>query len=208
MPASLGDPAADRRAAGERHHVHALVCDQLAAQRRTGTDHDLQDVPGQAGLGQELRQAQRRERCRRGRLEHHDVGAGQSRRHLVGDEVQRKVERRDRGDHAARLADRPAEPVLAALVGVHLDDLAGRALGLFTGPAKGRGSAPRFDPRVFERLATLEGDEASDLLGVVLEQVRGAFEDLGPLPGRRPAPFGQGLDRAVEDEVELLEARR
>ena len=80
---------------------------------------------------------QRGERRGGGRLEHDGVAAGQRRRHLVGDQVEREVERRDRGDHAARLADRPAEAVLAARVGVHLDELAGRALGLLARPAEG-----------------------------------------------------------------------
>ena len=101
-----------------------------------------------------------------GRLEHDGVAAGQRRRHLVGDEVEREVERRDGGDHAARLADRPAEVMLAARVGVHLDEFAGGALGLLARPAERGRAALGLEARVLERLAALGGDDARDLLGV------------------------------------------
>ena len=102
---------------------------------RPGADDDLEHAVGQAGLGQQLRQPQRGERRVGGRLEHDGVAAGQRRRDLVRHQVEREVERRDGGDHAARLADRPAEAVLAARVGVHLDEVAGRALGLLARPS-------------------------------------------------------------------------
>ena len=81
---------------------------------RPGADDDLQHAVGQAGLGEQLGQPQGGERRGGGRLEDDGVAAGQRRRDLVRDQVEREVERRDRGDDAARLADRPAEAVLAA----------------------------------------------------------------------------------------------
>ena len=157
-----------------------------------GADHDLQHAGRQAGLGEQFGEAERRERRGGRRLEHDGVAAGQRRRDLVRHQVEREVERRDGGDHAARLADGPAEAVLAAGVGVHLHQVAGGALGLLGGPAEGGGAAPRLDARVLERLAALGRDEARDLLGVLLDEVGRALEDLRALPGRRPAvPLGR-----------------
>ena len=203
-----GDLAPHRRAAGEAHHVGALVHDQLVADRRAGADHDLQDAVGEAGLGEQLRQPQRGQWSAGGRLEHDGVAAGQGRRHLVRHEIEREVERRDGGDHAARLADRPAEAVLAARVRVHLDDLAGRALCLFAGPAERRGAALGLAARVLERLTALGRDEARELLGVVLDEMRGALQDRGAPPGGEPAVRLGGRARAVQDHVDVLQRRR
>ena len=205
MPASRGDLAPDRRAAGEAHHVDPVVHDELVAERAAGADDDLEDVLGQPGLAQQLGEAQRRDRRGGGGLEDDDVAGGDRRRHLVGDQVEREVERRDGDDHAARLAEGPAEAVLAAGIGVHLDDLAGGALGLLARPAEGRGAAPHLDARVLERLAALGGDDARDLLAVLLDEVRGALEDLGALPRRCPTVGLEGDAGAVEHGVGLIE---
>ena len=197
-----------RRAAGEAHHVGALVGDHQVADGAAGADDDLERAVGEAGLGQQLRQPQGREGSVGGRLEHHGVAAGQRRRHLVAHQVEREVERRDGGDHAARLADRPAEAALAAGVGVHLDEVAGRALGLLARPAERAGAALGLDARVLERLAALGRDDARDLLGVLLDEVGRALEDRRALPRRGPAERLGGDARPVEDDVHVFQRRR
>ena len=56
-------------------------------------------------LGQQARGQRRTLR----RLEHHRAAGGQGRRHLVQHQVEREVERGDRGDHAERLGDGEAD---------------------------------------------------------------------------------------------------
>ena len=64
------------------------------------------------------------------------------------------------------------------------------------------------DARVLERLAAFGRDEARDLLRVVLDQVRGALQDRGALPGREPAVRLGGRASAVEDHVDVRERGR
>ena len=202
-----GDLAAHSRAAGEGHHRHPVVFDHRSADQPAGADDHLKDVLRQPGLLQKARQEQRRERRRRGGLEHDHIAAGQGRRDLVRDQVEREVERRDGGNHPARLADGPAEAILPALLGVHLYDLAGRPLGLFGRPAEGGARAVRLDPGRLQRLGGLSGDEPRDLLLMLLDETGRAIEDLVALPGRHPLVVLEGGHRSVQRLVELLGRR-
>ena len=89
---------ADPGRAGERDELHALVLDERVADLGRRAGDDVQPPGREPGLLEELGEEERRER-RRGRgLEHDRAAGGERRRDLVGDEVEREVERADRGD--------------------------------------------------------------------------------------------------------------
>ena len=116
LAADGGDLAAGRGRAGERDLVDARVRDEVLADLAAGGD-DVDDAGGYAGLREQLGQQVAVER-RLGRRLHHDRAAGQQRRDQLGhDRELRDVPRRDRGDHADRLAaydDRGAQHAGAA----------------------------------------------------------------------------------------------
>ena len=177
----LPDAPADGARAGERDQLDALVLDEDVPDLRRGADDDVQPARGQAGLVLELREEERRQRRLRGGLEDDGAAGGERRRDLVRDEVERKVERRDRADHADRPPQRERELALAGLRGVHRHHLAGE-LARLDGRHRVRRHRPRhLDARRLQRLARLGGDLLRRLVGPASERARDAHEDLGAL---------------------------
>src|SRR5206468_2215881 len=105
-------------------------------------------------------------------------------------EVQRKVERRDRGDGADREAPDRAEGAFAPRLDVHGDDLAREARRLFGCQPNGREPALDFGGRVPDGLPRLADDGRDEPSSP--RSVRGspAKEESGPgtsaAPDRRP----------------------
>ena len=90
-------------AAGQRHHGDLGVTDQRVAGRRAAAGDDIHHAFGE-DVGDDLGELQRRQRRLLGRLDDDGVAAGESRRELPGGHHQRIVPRRDRADHADRIA--------------------------------------------------------------------------------------------------------
>ena len=90
-----GDRPADLGRACEGDLVDVGVLDEPLPGSRAGADDDVDDARRQAGVGGQLGEAQRRQRCQLGRLEHHCVPGGERRPELPRGDRQREVPRRD-----------------------------------------------------------------------------------------------------------------
>ena len=122
--------AADARAAGERVERDPLLLEQPHPDLGSPAVHQIQVAGRHARIRQHLAQQRGRERRLRGRLQHHGIAGRQRRPHLVRDRVQRRIERRDRADHAYRHPQREGQAILLARRSIDGHDLAGNALGL------------------------------------------------------------------------------
>ena len=196
-----GDGLAGGEPAGEGHHAHVGGGHDRGADVGIAVD-DGDDLLGQAGLDEGVDQAQRGQRRQRGRFEDDRVAAGDGRAELVGDQVERVVERGDGGDDAQRFAGEPALPVLRALIGVEGDDLAGVAPCLGRGQGQGVDRAGDFLAGLGDGLAGLADDQLGEGLGAPLDQAGGAFQDRSPggagQRGRGAAPAPGLLQDAAD----------
>ncbi len=167
------------------------VADGAAASR-----HDVEVLARQPALvdeqGGELDGAERR---LRGRLEDDRAAGGDRRGELVGDEVEWKVERRDRPDHADRDTHRESHLALPRRDGVEGDELAGEGARLGGRELERPDGALRLDPRRADRLGRLGGDRPGKVLLALGEQAGGRVEDLRPLPPRQAAAVQRLLRR-------------
>ena len=196
---SLAQLPADAARARERDRLHPLVLDQRVTDLGGGPDDDVEPARRQPGLVLELGQEKRREGRLARRLEDDRAAGGQRGRDLVGDEVEREVERADRPDDADRRAEREGELAFAGLSRVHRDHVAGE-LPRLDGRERVRGHGPRgFDLGRLQRLARLVGDQACDLFVASAERSRDADEDLSALVRRERLPHRLlgGVDRAA-----------
>ena len=94
------------RRARERHLVDARMRDQRRARVLPEAGDHVEDARREAGLLDQLGELERRGRRLLGRLDHHRAAGRQRRRQLPAHQQHRRVPRRDRGDHADRLAQR------------------------------------------------------------------------------------------------------
>src|SRR5205807_1140733 len=123
--------------------------------------------------------------------------------HLVGDQVQREIERSDTEDHAAREAAGHGEPADAAGVGVEaLRVTAVEAAGLLGGPAEDGDGTADLASRPLDRLAVLGGDEPGYLLTALREPLRDVVEGgcayMGGARRERCLYGGGGRDRLLD----------
>ena len=88
------DLLADLGRARERDLVHVRVLDELRARAAVAGD-DVDDPGRQLGLTEHVREQERRERSRLGRLQHDRVPGRERRRDLPGEHEQREVPRDD-----------------------------------------------------------------------------------------------------------------
>src|ERR671922_104067 len=196
---ALGQLPADAARAREGQDLDAVVLDEDVADLRRRADDDVQPAGRQARLGLQLGEEQRGQRRLRGGLEDDGAAGGERGRNLVGDEVQREVERADRPDDPARPPDRVRELALPGLRRAHRDDLAGELPRLDGRERVRRHRALCLDPRSLHRFARLVGDLARDLVVPLSERARDTHEDLRPLVRRKRLAhrlFG-GVDRAA-----------
>ena len=118
------DAPTDIGRAGERDQGDVGMIDDRVADRAAAAGDDVEVLGGQAALvDQHLGQFDRAERCLAGRLEHDGTTGGDRRSELVGDEVEREVERGDRADDADRHAEGEAQLAFAGGDRVERDHL-------------------------------------------------------------------------------------
>ena len=107
----LDDQLADLGRAGERDLVDVGMRGERGAGGLAEAGDDVDDARREAGLHDQLAEAQRRERRLLGGLQHDGAAGGQRRRELPGRHQQREVPRDDLADDADRLAHRVGVPV-------------------------------------------------------------------------------------------------
>ena len=177
------DAPADVGRAGERDQGDVGVVDEGVADRAAAAGDDA--AAARRGRPHSSMSSSARAMAENGvwlrRLEHDRAAGGDRRRQLVGDEVEREVERADRADHADRHPQREAELALARRGGVERDHLAGQRAGLGGGELERADGALGLDPGRLDRLGRLGGDDAGELLAALGEQPGGACR------GSRPA---------------------
>ena len=100
----LGDRPAGRGGAGERDLVHAGVPGQRGAGLPRQPRHHVDDPGGKPASANSRAKPERGRRGVLGRLDHDRAARRQRGRELPGQQQQRRVPRRDRRDHADRLA--------------------------------------------------------------------------------------------------------
>ncbi|GAA5011911.1 hypothetical protein GCM10025734_56890 [Kitasatospora paranensis] len=195
----FGDPLADGGGAGEGDHGDVGVGDQVLAGGAAGAGDHVDDPVGDAGLGAGGGEHQRGERGEFGGLEDDGVAGRDRREDLPGGHLQRVVPRRDRADHADRLAADVGGVVAGVLAGGLALQVAGGA-GEERGVVDGAGDVELGGE--LDRLAGLGGLDAGELLGAVGEDAGQPVECLGAGAGGGAGPAGQGgaggRDRGVD----------
>ena len=153
VPADLGG-------AGEGDPAHVGMADERVADVRAAARDDVEHAVGHAGLGEDARDLERRQRRRGRRLGHDGVAARQRRRDLRPQQREREVVGGDRGAHADRppdhLAVGGAERRGQILVGA--PDL-GRGLRVVAHAVREVGDLAA---RLGDRLALLGGQHGGD----------------------------------------------
>ena len=193
------DPPADRGRAGEAHHVDTGVGDQRLAGDGTRTRDDVDHATRHTGPVRGLGEHQRGERGDLGRLEHDGVARGDRRQHLPRGHLQRVVPRRDRADHADRLAPYVGRVVAGVLP-------RGLPLELARGAAEERGvvdGARHVElPGQPQRLAGLAALGDREVVGDRLQLAGEGEQRAGTLRRGRPRPVRvrrpRGRDRVVD----------
>ena len=175
-PTDLGRP-------GERDQGDVGMVDDRVADRAATAGDDVQPLRRQTALvDQQLGEGDRRQRRLAGGLEHHRAAGGDGRGQLVGDQVEREVERRDRADDADRHAQGEADLALAGGGGVERHHLTVERARLGGGEPERADRPLRLGAGGPDRLGGLGGDDAGEALLLLGERHRGAVEHLGPLP--------------------------
>ena len=192
-----GDRPAGRQPAGERHQVDVRVLGQRRADLGARAQHQVRDAGRQARLGQQLHEQDRRVRRQLAGLEDERVARGQRRCDLPHGLQQRVVPRRDQPADADRLVHDAAEGVRVAGV----DDAAGVLRRELAEVAQAGGDVGHVVAALDQALAGVERLGAGERLGVAVEQLRGAQQQVtaqvrgraGPRAGvERPPRRGDG----------------
>ena len=159
---------------------------------------------GQPGIEQRSRQQQSRQRRLPRGLQNDGVAGSERRPDLVRHEQRREVERRDRDNDAAGLADGERQLARAVRRRVDRDGLAVHTRALGRARAQQRSDPGRLTARLDQRLADLGCDRAGELLDVGIEQIGGATEDLRALPGRELSHHARSLDGRRDGELGVV----
>ena len=177
------DDLANLGRARERDLVDVRVLHQPIARRVTAAGDDVDHARREAGLSDEVRHAQRRQRGLLGGLEHQRAAGGERRRYLQRRHQEREVPGDDLGSHPDGLARDVAEH-FAARQSQGVDHLATE----LRGPARHvteviHGARDIDHRRKADRLTVVDGFELGELRGVRLDQVcelvDGALAHLG-----------------------------
>ncbi len=146
---------------------------------------EVERAGGKPDLVDDLRQHEGVERSHLRGLDHHRAAGGQRRRHLGGDLVQGVVPRRDRADHADRLAH---DQRVADLL------FPGRLRHDLRHGGEVSARQPRLDHRrELDRHPHLLGDQRGDLVHALPDRVRDRSEGLGAPLDRRLRTSSKGL---------------
>ena len=154
---------------------------------------------GQTALGQQLGEAQRRQRRRPGRLGDDGVAGHQRRRQLVAQQRRGEVPRHDRADHAERPAQH--DPVDARIEVGRV-----RAAQGLRQPHVVHQRVDRLgylDPRVAQRLALLARQQRDQLVEVLLDVMRRPAEELAALAHRQRRPLAERLGRGRDGGIDI-----
>ena len=181
-----GRPALDRPPdvgrAGERDHGDVVVVHQRIADHAAAAGDDVDPARREPALvDQQLDEADGRQRGLRRRLQHHRTARRDRRRQLVGDEVQREVERGDRPDDPDGHPQREAELAVAGRRAGHRHDVTGERAGLDRREAERLDGAGGLGPGRGDRLGRLLGDDPGQLLVALGDDAHRSLEHLGPL---------------------------
>ncbi len=192
------DVLGDRGGADEAHRRDVGMGEDGVHRLGVAVD-DVQHALGQAGLGQQLGEAQRAGRVLLRRLQDERVAAGDRHRKHPHRHHGREVERGDAGAHAERLAQRPAIHAGADRLG----ELALQEMRDAAGELDHLEPAHQRAARVRQHLAVLGGDHRGQLVGVLLDQLLELEHDAGTAQRRRGGPAGEGLARGRDRRVDL-----
>ncbi len=186
----FSDLLADRRRSGERDLVDVGMRHECLADLRAAVD-DVHHARRQVGLGDDVGERQRRQRCGLGRLQYGGVAGGERRCQLPCRHQQREVPWHHLGGHAERLrvGAEAGVPELVGPAGV-VEEMRGRHRDVDV-------------PRLPDRLAVVEGLQDRELAGSLLDQPGDPEQVLRPLPAGHPMPDGVvgapgGGDRVVD----------
>ncbi len=199
----LGDVLAGVGVAGDRDHPDLGVPDEVVADGRAGARDDVEDAGREDACG-DLAEDQGGQRGAGGGLEDDRVAGGEGRPDLPAGHHDRVVPRRDRGDHADRLApDHRGEAgrVLVDRLAFHEACATGEEAqvvdddrDLVDGGANGLAGVLRL--------------EAAELLAARLEGVGELEQHPAPLGGRRVLPGLEGGRGRVGGAIHVLGIRR
>ena len=198
-------PAAGDEATGERDEVDPRVLGEQRARVGPGAQHQVAHARGQAGLLEEPHQVDARVRGELARLEHEGVAGGQAGRDLPRRLEQRVVPRGDQAADAERLVDDPAHHVGVAGV----DDPSRLLGGDPAVVAEDRDDVGHVVLALDEPLAGVARLGLGDDVGVTLEEVGGAEQQVAALAGRGAAPgsVAEGPVRRVDGRGRVLAVR-
>ncbi len=163
---------------------------QLGADRVARAGHEVHDPVRDAGIAQGLDELPAHERGVGGRLHDHRVARDQGPRGRTTGQGHREVEGADDRPHAVGLEDGPgvllrrqgAHGLDEAVMGLHLVGVVAQQVGRLLHVAEG------LEPV----LADLEGHERGVRELSLADEVRGAADDLEPLPPAEVAPAREG----------------
>ncbi len=171
------------------------LLDERGAGRAVAGD-DVDDAGRKAGLAADIREQERRERRRLGRLQHHGVPARKRRGHLPGQHQQGEVPRDDLAGHPERprapVGERVLELVRPARV---VEEVRGREREVDV-------------TRLLDRLAAVKRLGHRQLPRALLQDACNPEQILRPLgrPQRRPCVLVRGPGRS-HGQVDVLGAR-
>jgi hypothetical protein len=174
------------------------VADQMAADAFAATADDV-DHPTRQDFGQRRRQSQNRQRRVLGRLEHQRVAGSERRGDLPCGHHDRVVPRRNRRDHANRIAAHHAG-VTRQVFAAELTGLATHGSGEETEHIDRRGQIVL--TRQVQRLAAVQRFETGEVIGVFFDGGGDVEQQIRTLlrRGARPAVKGAvgGEDRGFD----------
>ncbi len=162
-------------AAGERKQLEARVLDQRVGMRAVQGE-DRERTFRQVGLGQHFADDQRADRRLLRRLQHERAAGGDRRRHLVRDQVEREVERRDERDRPQRHAFGIAVIAVQTAGQFQVDGLAVDAHGFLGGDAEGLDQPGHFAGGILDRLARLDAQRLGQFVAAFGETLRAMLQ--------------------------------
>ena len=173
--------------ADEAQEGHPLVGGQRLGQVVALRQEALAPRLGQPGFVHHRDEFQARQWRRGGRFDDHRAPDGDGRRHLVDDQVQWVVERRDRGNHADRLPRGERPTPLRRGRQPHRDFATGEVAQLVGGVVDTVDGACGFDDGVRQRLAALPGNLQREMITPGVHQRGEPAQDRDALVRREPA---------------------
>ncbi len=196
----LAQIGADGVGAGEGDAGDARIADERIADGAGTPCHEVEHARRQAGLGQNLDEADGAERGETGRLEDDGVAEGEGRGDFPGRDRDREVPGGDDPDDAEGLADgvEEGERVHRGVV------LAARLLNLAGEVAEDLDGATGLADALLEGLAFLPGEFPPDLLLAGGEDLGGLVEDVGAGDGGGAAPAVGRLGGSGDGGLDVL----